>query len=851
MAGFLGMTVQVTLRQGSILHGKVRSVVAGQSLTLDDAFVPATGASLGLWTVQGTAIADLQVIDSNPTPTSAVRTTAPNFPPSSRSSRASRPPPVVPPWQNKPPPPVLQRPATVFIDPAILNYGKSPIPARTTQVAPVEVPATPVKSFAAKAVESLPVVNGSPFVAELGSLGVNGGQRASHIQQESAGPQPSPQRGPDVQSMDALGVRDGAQEGGEEGAAQAETGAKGMKKSRRRQNKKGSGLPSSDPPAVLSVEVSRNGNDMDINGTVKRGKGWRQTPLLQPSPQTTSPAVTKPTRRQRDQAQEMQQNGWATEDATDLQDMADFDFEASNKLFDKKGVFDELRQGDTTADEDRLVSHNKLPPRPGTHGGKNLHPTENVLSPKLAAMKYGSHEASSSSDADTEQRLAMTNGRSSSRHSVSRSVMGKKAPSRQNSNQADVNKPHPLAASMTSDRGGMARSITSLTSGRSKPVASIATTSPRPDHRTRSPQSTNSLTNKRTPSTTVQRDPHFIIQSTLAPCPVLHPDALHTLEAETIARYGLTQEAITETAARAIAETALNLFFPSPNPSTSRRGSRATPLRASLTSSTPALPRRSSTPHPQQTPQQPPVIVILAGSHPLGARAVAAARHLVSRGYRVLLAEPPSSSSSSSRDDGPRDPGMQAQLAILKRMQRAGPAVKWGPWRKVSGWVKGLAGPPAGIVDALLGGVGYDTLLSGGSPAGGGGGEVGGGGGGGGGGAVQQAEIREMIEWANRSRAPVLSLGCPSGVCGIEGTATVVEGEPVAVRPERVLCFGVPVVGLLAAMVGGGERWGVGLVDVGVNIALRAEEAVGFGREWVVELGVGEGEGEERGEEVG
>ncbi|KAK1061129.1 enhancer of mRNA decapping [Friedmanniomyces endolithicus] len=837
MAGFLGMTVQVTLRQGSILHGKVRSVVAGQSLTLDDAFVPATGASLGLWTVQGTAIADLEVIDSNPTPTSAVWTTAPTFPPTTRPSRASQPPPVAPIPQKQPPPLVLQRPASVFIDPAILNYGKSPAPARPTQVAPVEAPATPVKSFATRAVETSPVINGSPFVAEPSSVGVNGSRRASHIPQDSAGPQPSPQAVQGVRPADALGIHDGAQEGVEDGAAQAETGARGFKKSRRRQNKKGSGLPSSDPPAVLNIEVSRNGNDMDTNGTVKRGKGWRQTPLLQPSPQTASPAVPKQTRRQRDQAQEMQQNGWATEDATDLQDMADFDFEASNKLFDKKGVFDELRQGDTTADEDRLVSHNKLPPRPGTHGGKNLHPTENVLSPKLAAMKYGSHEASSSSDADTEQKLRMTNGRSSSRHSVSRSVMGKKAPSRQNSNQADGSKPHPLAASMTSDRGGMARSITSLTSVRSKPVASIATTSPRPDHRTRSPQSAISLNNKRTPSATAQRNPHFVIQSTLAPCPVLHPDAIHTLEAETISRYGLTQEAITETAARAIAETALSLFSPSTNLSTSRRGSRATTLRTTLSSSTPNLARRSSTPQPQP-PQQAPVVVILAGSHPLGARAVAAARHLVSRGTHIILAETP----FSSREE-PQDPGLLAQTAILKRMQRAGAAVKRGPWRKVRAWVKGLAGPPAVIVDALLGGVRYDTILSGGSPA------VGVGGEGGGGGGEQQVEIREMIESANRSRAPVLSLGCPSGVCGVEGTTTVVEGEPVAVRPERVLCFGVPVVGLLVAMAGGRERWGVGLVDVGVNIALRAEEAVGFGGSWVVELGVGEGEGEERGEE--
>ncbi|TKA63345.1 hypothetical protein B0A55_10951 [Friedmanniomyces simplex] len=773
MAGFLGMTVQVTLKQSNaILHGKVRDVVAGQTLTLDDAFVPATGAPLGLWTVQGTAIADLQVIDSTPTPTSAVRTTAPTtFPtPSLRPPRAAQPAaPVPPPPKQPPPPPVVQRQASNFVDPAILSYGKSPAPVKSTQPAPVEAPATPVKSSLSKAAESyLPTDRpSSPSLV------------------------PSPQHVRPVQQPDALGIHDGAQEGGEEAAAQAETGSKGARKTRRGQKKKVSGPQSSDPPPVLNIEVSRNGNDM--NGSVKRGKGWRQTPLLQPSPQAASPAGHKQTRRQREQAQEMQQNGWATEDATDVQDMADFDFEASNKLFDKKGVFDELRQGDTTADEDRLVSHNKLPPRPGTHGGKNLHPTENVLSPKLSAMRYGSHEASSSSDADTEQNLNLqANGRSSSRHSVTRSVLGKRAPSRQNSNQADGNKSHPLAASMSSDRGGIARSVNSLASGRSKPVASIATTSPLPD-RTRSPQSAVSF-NKAAPSATAQ-EPHFVIQHTLAPCPVLHPNALHTLEAETTARYGLTQEAITETAARAIAETALSLFSPPPG-SNSRRGSRATTttFRGSMTSSSTTF-DRSNTPHQQQQQQQIPVIVILAGNHVLGARAVAAARHLIARGSKVIVAE----ALYDARES--QDEALRAQTAMLKRLQRAGAMIKRGAWRKASGYIKGLTGPPAVIVDALLGGRRYEALLplvGGGSTA-----EN----------ARQQLlETREMIDWANRSRAPVLSLACPSGVCGLEGTATVVEGEPLAVRPERVLCLGAPMQGLLAAMAGEGmgmgrERW--------------------------------------------
>ncbi|OBT49738.1 hypothetical protein VE04_09852, partial [Pseudogymnoascus sp. 24MN13] len=71
-------------------------------------------------------------------------------------------------------------------------------------------------------------------------------------------------------------------------------------------------------------------------------------------------------------------NGWATEDATDVQDMGDFDFEASLSKFDKRTVFEGIRADDVTADEDRLVGHNRIP-RPGTMGGRNLHPTENVL----------------------------------------------------------------------------------------------------------------------------------------------------------------------------------------------------------------------------------------------------------------------------------------------------------------------------------------------------------------------------------------------------------------------------------------------------------------------------------------
>jgi enhancer of mRNA-decapping protein 3 len=102
-----------------------------------------------------------------------------------------------------------------------------------------------------------------------------------------------------------------------------------------------------------------------------RSKGWRQTPLLEPT-HSFQPFATLKRKTQ------VQNNGWATEDASDVQDLGEFDFASNLSKFDKRTVFDQIKADDMTADEDRLVAHNRLP-RPGTNGGKNLHPTENVL----------------------------------------------------------------------------------------------------------------------------------------------------------------------------------------------------------------------------------------------------------------------------------------------------------------------------------------------------------------------------------------------------------------------------------------------------------------------------------------
>ena len=522
----------------------------------------------------------------------------------------------------------------------------------------------------------------------------------------------------------------------------------------------------------------------------KKSKGWRSTPLLQPSPQTpdTAHKSSQRTLRKKKGAREAEQNGWATEDASEIQDLGDFDFEANHKLFDKKEVFDQLRQGDTTADEERLVNHNKLP-RPGTSGGKNLHPTENVLSPRIAP--YHSNELESTSDADTE--LNFPNGRSSSKHSLSRVAM-KKQPSRQNSSQ--IERPHPLSASMSSVRSG-----TSFSGKRVPPIS----TSPMPT-RTRSPFSALSATVALSSTSEI----HLANPRTGATCPVLLPTALITLENETCARYGITPDAITETAARAVAEIAMSMLDNS-----SRRPSRTNTLRGSVVSTHAASVGLS--PDSVQS-----VVVVIAGHHTTGARALAAVRHLLVRNCRIIIAEVQQQQQQqqhhSREAQGEQINEYKQQQAILKRLIKGGASIKRGSWRKASAHIKALPAPPAIIIDAFLAGETYDTL----DPD-------------------APDSVRDIIDWANRSRAPVLSIQCPSGVSGIDGSAPVVEGEPLAIRPERVLGLGAPVKGLLDA-VKNGDKFEIWLADIGVEIALAKGEGVGFGREWVIELAIARGD---------
>ncbi|KAM3422813.1 hypothetical protein BST61_g295 [Cercospora zeina] len=817
MDSVVGLTVCLQLKQphDNVLYGLVKDLVPNSHLTLTNVLFPASNTRLEYFNVNSDAIADLQVVDPSaiqpqhahaharqPPPPFAYPQPQPNghaaapsmhqqLPAaSSHANRIAELPArhASSPAQQMPAAASPQRHAPAFVDPAILSYDTSSPVQKRRASRPAEME-TPIKAMLSKAAANLPSPN-SPFIGDVGKSNV--------VQKLAAAKQAGPvQTQPPVPVATKPTIAQALDHSTQDQAL--DNNAKRKSKKGQKPKKQAPEAPQFvDHPPVMNAEVSRNGNDMD--GQVKRGKGWRNTPLLQPSSSSLVPPDQANTKKSRRKQKLEQQEEFAQGDTTDIQEMGDFDFESELKKFDKKHVFDQIRHVDTTREGDRLVSHNKA--RPGTHGGKNLHPTENVLPTKPEA-KYNSAELDSSSDADTELGSGLANGRSSSKHSVSRTGLPMNRPSRQNSSHIDPQaraSPHPLAASVSSDRIRDRSAASFVHKG--KQAASLATSSPRPD-RANSPLSSISMTKLSLQEPPKPIEPHFAIPPHSV-CPTLLPVALDNLELATVSTYRLSHEVVSENAARSIAESALSL---SEHHSGPRRPSRTNTLRGSMTASIASNSSTEST------------VVILAGNHGIGARALAAARHLLGRNLKVIAVEAAFESAATEH------PPVRTQRDVLRKLTLAGAKLKRGAWHKCQRAIKNLTGPPVVIIDALLAGATYESLEDPNAEFS----------------ARIQQETREMVEWANRSRAPVLSVGCPSGTSGVDGVSTIVEGEPLAVRPDRVLALGLPMSGLLKAMENG-EQWNVHLADIGINIGLKRDDQVVFGEAWTVDLKYVDGE---------
>ena len=397
------------------------------------------------------------------------------------------------------------------------------------------------------------------------------------------------------------GTRD--QEDAESVATTKVNGKRGKKGERKTKDE-----PSQTGPGIIDVK------DLKSSPLAQKkpgkGKGWRQTPLIE----ETSPKKSRHSRNKRSMAEDA--NGWATEDATDIQDMGDFDFESNLSKFDKRRVFDDIRSKDKTADEDRLVSFNRKA-KPGTGGGKNLHYTENVLDDPRNISSQWKSEAG-----ETEEEEAREERYSSSRASRREASKSRKATASRKGS-AILNPTHPanVLTRTASSRTGSPRPTGKGIGAAASPVNGSFTRG------------------------------LFRMMSTNKPCTTVTPLQMLEVEQVCTAELGLTEDMLTENAARGIADVALrktNVQVPTGN------------------------------------------ILVLVGNHKSGARAIAASRHLRNRNMRVTVCV-----LGGDREDTLLE-SVRKQLEIYKRS--GGRVATWDELQaRFNEWT------PHAIIDALLG----------------------------------------------------------------------------------------------------------------------------------------------------
>ncbi|GLB21655.1 enhancer of mRNA decapping [Aspergillus tubingensis] len=473
---FIGYDVLVTLRAppNATVQGEVANVI-GQRLMLRNVKLSWIGHPLPTYSIEAPDIADLSLGSSTP-----------------RISQ--RPPPPQGP-QNivpAPPPPTSTQ---SFVDPAILSFSKPPSApsGQGADSGPVQLPAPSISrstsqnfQFPQVAHRDQAAVLNEPFSNLELDVGKTANESRSAV---PSGPVPA----------------------GRENIVSSQPIPQSAAKASRR-----TGQPRT-PKAVNEHDGATN--------TDPRSKGWRQTAFVEPSYPQMNKSLNKQRRKKRNNRSNYVEdpNGWATEDATDIQEMGEFDFQSNLSKFDKRKVFEEIRNDDTTADEDRLVSFNRKVPKPGTNGGKNLHWTENVLD---------SPEETESEDTDQVPSDAKLSSGTYSGRERSRTS---RAP---NSRKGSAILGQPLVPPQ----------INSL--GRSQ-LSTSRTTSPRPN---KTSVSASPISAPGVPGGSLR------LTTTNRSCPTVSP--LQTLEVEQIAvaELGLTEDMITENTGRGIAEAAVGLL---------------------------------------------------------------------------------------------------------------------------------------------------------------------------------------------------------------------------------------------------------------------------------------------------
>ncbi|KAL3459075.1 hypothetical protein BJX64DRAFT_279469 [Aspergillus heterothallicus] len=475
-AEFIGYNVLVTLRAppDATVQGVVADVI-GQRLMLRDVSLSWIGYPLPTYSIEAPDIADLSLRPSD--------TTSARIPPTPQSTA---------PHISRNP---LPQP---FVDPAILSFSKTSNEAYPDVQPQVSAGAGNFQPPASQdTIRRTPRATPATLSEPFSNLELNVDDRST--QNADLANELQATLGPD----------------GETSVLQA-TGHHNANRGRRGGNQKGT-----------NAYNEHNG----AFNTNPKSKGWRQTAFVEPSSPSfvNSPQSFKETgtlngrrRKKKNRGYSEQISGWATEDATDIQELGEFDFESNLSKFDKRRVFEEIRNDDTTADEARLVSFNRRP-KPGTNGGRNLHWSENVLDSPEGENGASDHEPS-----DAKLSSGTFSGRDASRPSARG----------QGSRKGSGIFGQPLVATQVN------------TVGRSQ-LSNSRTNSPLP---TKAPVSASPITGPGIGTATLR------LATTNRSCPTVSP--LQILEVEQLANgeVGLTEDLIAENAGRSIAEAAVGLL---------------------------------------------------------------------------------------------------------------------------------------------------------------------------------------------------------------------------------------------------------------------------------------------------
>ncbi|TGZ80520.1 YjeF N-terminal domain-like protein [Ascodesmis nigricans] len=758
MAEYIGVTVDITLNDNHTnLRGKITQV-KDSVLFLENVFFPTNNAFLHHYQVDGVNIKDLSIVAATPreapAPYQQPQYGAPpqQAPVNSHYARQYTTPPPVAPYQPQFATPIPQiiplSSAQPFEDPAIISMTKPPSKV-----------STPIAHQSHGGYQ-----HPSPQPQQLPQQPVSAPIQTPTLPQAHAFQ--TPQRAPGLKtsrpqskSQAERGQSSGADIGGVQAAFEdlsvgAHPYSAVVDSSAVEETDDGFGFSPTPVNArgQLAAKRARRGKKQQLpfQGT-QVNRGLMESKVVRPGMfagaiaqaaigSTYSPQRGHTPRRRRNQRSRhdngnyaTEEEGWATEDVNDYK-ATEFDFQGNLDRFDKKTVFNQIKAEDTTAECDRLVSHNRIPTKQQPR--KNFLNSENVLGQYANGQPLAEREGWNSGD-----RIVEETDESDESDGVGGMLSGNAADSGRSSRRA--------LSRQSLNNSRMSRTLSNTRAGSSDNLPG-STKIPKPSFR---------LPTNRT-------------------CPIVTP--LQMLDVERIAEIelGLTDDMMTENAGRAIAQVAIQVF-----------GKRISASNFN------AL----------------PVVIAMVGNTKSGARVIAACRHLRNHSVRVMII-----GVGLEREDDLLA-GVRKQLTIFRN---AGGQV--GRWEEMQNKIQKFDAPAELIIDGLLGiHKDFDDLRT-----------------------DDQAVTYELVQFANKSKAAVLSVDVPSGVDGNSGTVSDIQDTGAFyIRANIVVALGAPKTGLLQACVNGiGIGWKLYVADIGIpntawrKYGTRRRHGVEFAADWIVPL---------------